>query len=195
MDDNGVVAVVIKALRAAQIPHMLVGSLSSNAYGIPRSTKDADLVIELGSSSLNKIMQYLPDGFELEPQIGFETITSTTRFRMKYTKNRVEPFLIEFFELSNDAHDQLRFSKRIESAFQEIQTYIPVAEDVVIMKLRWAVSGKNREKDADDARNVLSVQKGKLDLAYIRTWCDQHGSRELLEQLIASIAHLPDAPK
>lgn len=44
MDEIGVIVAVVNALHAVNIPHMLVGSLSSNAYGIPRSTKDADVV-------------------------------------------------------------------------------------------------------------------------------------------------------
>jgi hypothetical protein len=191
VDENDIVVAMVNALLTANIPYMLVGSLSSNAYGIPRSTKDADLVVQLGSFPLGKLLEYLPEGFRLEPQIGFETITSTTRFRMQYV-NRPAPFTIELFELSNDPHDQLRFSQRVESTFAGSKTFIPKAEDVVIMKLRWAMAGKSREKDADDARNVLAVQQGKLDLAYIRSWCDRHGTRELLEETLRSI-HLPDA--
>ena len=34
---------LIKAFDAASIPYMIVGSYSSNYYGIPRLTKDVDL--------------------------------------------------------------------------------------------------------------------------------------------------------
>ena len=34
---------------------MVVGSMSSNIYGIPRSTKDADFVIELGNQSISRL--------------------------------------------------------------------------------------------------------------------------------------------
>jgi hypothetical protein len=37
---------VIRVLQTHQIPYMLVGAFSSNAYGYPRATKDADIVIE-----------------------------------------------------------------------------------------------------------------------------------------------------
>ena len=51
MNEVEVVAAFIDALNAAGFPHMLVGSLSSNAYGIERSTKDADFV---GSSEISR---------------------------------------------------------------------------------------------------------------------------------------------
>ena len=41
---------VIEALEACGIPYMLVGSYSSNSYGVPCSTQDADFVIELGEA-------------------------------------------------------------------------------------------------------------------------------------------------
>jgi len=61
------------------------------------------------------------------------------------------------------------------------------------MKLRWAIAGKSREKDADDARNVLSVQQGRLDMPYIRSWCEKHGSLDLLNEILSSVPPLPSA--
>ena len=43
---NAVVAVV-DALEALSVRYMIVGSLASNFHGIPRSTRDADFVVEL----------------------------------------------------------------------------------------------------------------------------------------------------
>ena len=43
---------VVDVLNKSGIPFMLVGGFSSNCHGIPRSTKDADFVVQL-SSPLN----------------------------------------------------------------------------------------------------------------------------------------------
>jgi hypothetical protein len=163
---------------------MLVGSFSSNAYGIERSTKDADFVVQLGNTPLSKLLNRLPSGFRLESQIGFETITSTTRYRVQYDPL---PYMIELFEVSDEGHDQLRFQHRIPTSYAGRKTFLPRPEDVVITKLRWSLGRKSRAKDVDDVRNVLSVQKGKLDLSYIRQWCDQQGTLAILEDLLAEI--------
>lgn len=60
MDIEHVALAVIDALEAERIPHMLVGSFSSNFYGIPRMTQDADLVIELGDRSATCLTRHLP---------------------------------------------------------------------------------------------------------------------------------------
>ena len=45
---------VADALSAAGIPYLLAGSFSSNYYGIPRSTKDADFVCAGDALELTK---------------------------------------------------------------------------------------------------------------------------------------------
>lgn len=65
------------------------------------------------------------------------------------------------------------------------QVFVPAPEDVVVTKLRWSKGGA-RQKDMEDVRNVLAVTRpSMLDLAYIRHWCDQHGTRDLFEKLLA----------
>ncbi|HVT89035.1 MAG TPA: hypothetical protein VHD56_09305 [Tepidisphaeraceae bacterium] len=172
---------VIDALDRLAIPYMVVGSFSSNIYGEPRSTKDADFVLQLGDTPIAKLANEIGADFVLDPQMTFETITATTRYRLRHQQTA---FLIEFFLLSTDPHDQLRFSRRKVGVIGSRNICIPTVEDVMITKLRWSLHGK-RQKDVDDVRNVMEVQFGKLDLSYIRHWCDQHGTRELFEKLLA----------
>jgi hypothetical protein len=175
-----VVTRAIDALDRLQIPYMTVGSFSSNVYGTPRSTKDADFVLALTNHSINALLMAIGKDFQLEPQMSFETITATSRWRIKH---RDTAFVVELFLLSDDPHDRTRFARRVHSNIGGRQAFVPTAEDVVITKLRWSRLGK-RQKDSEDVLNVLRVQQGKLDLDYIRHWCDQHGTRELFEQLL-----------
>jgi len=46
---------VIAGLNDLSIPYMVVGSFSTNFYGIPRSTHDADFVAELGEGDLARL--------------------------------------------------------------------------------------------------------------------------------------------
>ncbi len=39
--------------------------------------------------------------------------------------------------------------------------------------------------DIDDARNVLAVRHGDLDMAYIRRWCADHGTTATLDRLLS----------
>ena len=70
---------VVEALEALAIPYMLVGSFSSNFYGIPRATHDADFVVQLQEGQIRDLMQKLGPAFRLDPQTSFETVTGTNR--------------------------------------------------------------------------------------------------------------------
>ena len=179
MSTEEIVYRVIDALHIAGVPFMLVGSFSSNFYGIARSTQDADLVVQLGEISPARIADYLGEDFQLDPQMSFETITATHRFILTH---RESAFKIELFLLSNDPHDQERFSRRRLEQLSGHQVYIASPEDIVITKLRWSKAG-SRRKDIDDVRGVIHVQQNALDWAYIERWCDSHGTRKLLESV------------
>jgi hypothetical protein len=100
---------VSEALGAAGVPFMLVGGFSSNLHGIPRSTKDADFVVQLSAPLNDAFARTLGPEFEAEPPMAFETNTGTQRqeFRVRGTL-----FKVEVFRLSDDAHDQERFRRR-----------------------------------------------------------------------------------
>jgi hypothetical protein len=166
---------VADTLAGSGIAYLLAGSFSSNYYGIPRSTKDADFVVELRGGVGPDFMARLGVEFEADPQLSFETNTGTYRQLIRHTRS---PFKVELFLLSNDPHDQSRFKRRVEVALFDRRLWLPTAEDVVIMKVRWA-----RSRDRDDVRAVIGVQGDRLDWAYIERWCELHGTRELLEQI------------
>lgn len=166
---------IIEALEAEEIPYFLAGSFASNYYGIPRSTKDADFVLQAKGGVGASFSRRLGDEFIVDPQLSFETVTGTHR---QYVRHAKTEFKIELFMLSNDAHDQTRFSRRKPERLFGRTVWLLTAEDVIVSKLRWA-----RNKDEDDILNVMSVQRGRLDWAYIETWCRLHGTFPLMENL------------
>jgi hypothetical protein len=171
------------ALNALDIPWMLTGSLATNVYGVPRSTADADFVVELGQTALSALMNRLGDAYRLDSQLSFETITATSRFIVTLPSS---VFRIELFLLSDDPHDQSRFSRRVRQDQGGRQVFLPTAEDVIITKLRWSQRGR-RPKDLEDVRSVIEVQQARLDWPYVESWCDRHGTRDLLESIRQSL--------
>lgn len=93
-----------------------------------------------------------------------------------------EGFIVEIFALSDDPHDLQRFERRQQVDWNGRPTWIATAEDAVITKTRWAHNA-NRPKDVADVETLLAVQGDALDWPYIEGWCDQHGSRPLLERI------------
>ena len=163
------------ALTECGIAYMLAGSFSTNFHGIPRSTKDADFVVQLRGGVSDEFLTRLGSDFEADPQLSFETNTGTYR---QLIEHKGSPFKLEMFQLSADPHDQMRFQRRVEVALFARRLWLPTAEDVIIWKLRWA-----RSKDRDDVRAVMGVQQDNLDWPYIEDWCERHGTRALLDEI------------
>jgi hypothetical protein len=62
------------------------------------------------------------------------------------------------------------------------ETWILTVEDVLVTKLNW-LRLANRTKDMLDIRSVIAVQDDAIDWPYVERWCDQHGTRPLLEKI------------
>ncbi len=176
----------IDALDAASVPYMLVGSFSSNYYGRPRMTKDADFVVVIQDAQLAQMAAFLGKEFTIDRQMSFETVTMTTRYIVHHPASE---FKIEVFLLSDDAHDKQRFARRTQVPFEGRTATLPSPEDVIVTKLRWSKGGR-RAKDVEDVAKVLAVRMGKLDLDYIRGWCEIHQTLDLFERLLAEAQKL-----
>lgn len=175
---------VIEALEAEGIPHMVVGALSSSVFGIPRATKDVDIVLQLQTREpLRRLEARLADVVTFDPQVTFETLTGSLRHIL--TAKTKPPFIVELFELGSDPFVVERFSRRRAEWSGQLKRkiFLPTAEDVIVQKLRWG-----RAKDLEDARDVLAVQTpARLDMSYLTRWCDTHQTSGLLRSILAEL--------
>lgn len=176
-DGNEALARLVNLLNEHGVAYMLVGSYSSNAYGIPRATKDADLVVATLDTAFELIGSSLGDDYRTESQLEFELITGTVRRNIRFTPIN---FVLEMFQLSDDPFDQSRFDRRVEvqSSVLGGSVWLPTPEDVIVQKIRWS-----RPQDLLDAENVVSVQMDILDWDYLRRWTDLHGTTKTLDEI------------
>jgi len=175
------------ACEAEGVDHMLTGAFASSVYGIPRSTKDVDVVLSLtGSDPIGKVATRLAPIVQFDNQVQFDTLTWGRRLIGTVREN--EPLKIELFELFDDPFVLEQFSRRrrIFSASIGRETWLPTPEDVIVQKLRWG-----RNKDLDDARDILAVQGPEtLDMSYIESWCVRHQTTLRLQEALAGIPPL-----
>lgn len=174
-----VLRVAIQALNAQEVSYMVVGSLATNFYCTPRSTQDADIVVESSLVAVAQGIAASDDELKLDPQLGFESVTGTKKAVLLHDRNE---FQIELFELSSEEHDQSRFGRRVHQQLNGDDIWIATAEDTVVTKLRWSEHA-GREKDTADVRNVIAVQKDLLDWSYIERWAREHGTLDRLNEL------------
>lgn len=171
---------VVEILNGHQVAYMLVGSLSTNFHSVIRSTKDADFVIQSNLGETARLIARECHVLRLDPQFGFESVTATQKLVLRAQIG--EEFIVELFGISDDPHDQERFRRRMCVDWLGRPTWIASAEDALVTKLRWS-QGIGREKDISDARNLIASKGDALDWPYVESWCDRHGTREVLERL------------
>jgi hypothetical protein len=175
------IVTLLEALEVAGTEYVIVGALATGAWGIPRSTNDADFVVACAAPVLDAILRKLPSKISVEPQARMELFTGTLRWILRLEGT---PFEIEVFLLGSDPHHAAIFVRKRRERIIMIdrEAWIPTAEDLIIQKLRWA-----RRKDLDDAQNILAVQGDAIDAAYLGSWCSRHGTMGRLAEVRAGI--------
>ncbi len=175
---------VIEACEAEGVEHMLTGAFATNLYGIPRATKDVDVVLSMaGSDPVARVALRLDPQVAFDPQVQFDTLTWGKR--LVGTVREGPPVKVELFELFDDSFVTAQFQRRRSLFSNQLRRTIrvPTAEDLIVQKLRWG-----RGKDLDDARDVLAVQGPEaLDMQYIAEWCATHGTSGRLRVILAEI--------
>jgi len=67
---------VLDAADAAGIDFMVVGAIAAGAYGVPRSTKDIDLLVAVhAGQELELLRRHLSAVVVFDPQVMFDTLT------------------------------------------------------------------------------------------------------------------------
>jgi len=180
-------SVVLEACDQEGAEHMLTGAFATSLYGIPRSTKDVDVVLDIKVGDVTgRVATRLARLVEFDRQVRFDTLTWGKR--IVGVVRHGEPFKVELFELFDDPFvlSQFRRKRQLHSRQLGRVVWIPTPEDVIVQKLRWG-----RSKDLDDARDVLAVQGIEvLDMAYIESWCATHHTTDRLRAALAEIPPL-----
>jgi len=180
-------ATVVTTCEALGADYMIAGAFAYGIYGIPRSTKDVDIVLSVADDSvIERVIHHLKNEVEFGEQVQFDTLTWGKRHVGRMVG---QPQLqVELFELFDDPFVLEQFARKIKfrSPQLEMEIWAPTAEDVLVQKLRWA-----RAKDLDDARDVLAIQGTEnLDMDYVRHWCREHGTIDRLEETLARVPEI-----
>jgi hypothetical protein len=93
---------VIKACKMESMDHMLTGAFAFNFYGVPRATKDVDIVVDVsGSTSILNLIKRLEPEIQFSGQVQFDTLTWGRRHIGAPAADTT--LQIELFELFDDA--------------------------------------------------------------------------------------------
>jgi hypothetical protein len=176
-----VLKLVAANLDQLSIPYMIGGSFASSAHGVPRSTLDADLVVDLRPDHVNKFEEIFRNFFYVDAGQISQAIKTKQSFNLIHLESF---FKADLFVLGETLFAQEAFSRRQYQPFDEVgETLLCVAtpEDTVLAKLDWyRLGGGVSETQLRDVLGILKAQAGRLDLAYLQKWAEDLSLSELL---------------
>lgn len=163
------------------IPYMLTGSVAASYHGRPRTTQDADVVIDPSADQLDTLVRDLTSaGFYVDADGARRALSRRSQFNAIETRHAAKidliirkerPFSLEEFERR----------QRVDLAFAP-DVAIVSAEDAILSKLEWARRSGESERQLRDAAGILELNPG-LDREYISRWALSLGVDDLWRRL------------
>jgi len=173
-----VLKIVTGRLDAEGIPYMVTGSMAVNYYGVPRMTRDIDVVVELSVADLDRVCALFRDDFYLEREAARESIERRTAFNIIHASLVVK---VDFVVKKDTEYRQIEFGRRRRVSLEGHLFLIVAPEDLIISKLEWA-QDTHSEVQLADVRNLLrSVQE--IDRLYVEQWTTRLGLGALYREV------------
>jgi hypothetical protein len=178
-----VVDVLAEAFDHLQLRYAVGGAIANNYWGIVRTTQDVDCLISLPSLKYQLFADELQAiGCTLLDKDNKPLELSVLRLReqvleRKLIECRYQSIRVELFVPAVPLQDEiLRRAVPIQLGNRKI--FVTTAEDLILIKLAF-----HRVKDLLDVRGILWVQRGQLDLDYLRQWSARMHEPQVQDEL------------
>ena len=178
---------LLEALDQAGIHYMIGGSVASGIHGVFRTTADVDLVADIRLSQVATVVRQLGREFYADADMISGALRAGRSFNVIHFASTSK---FDIFPLSRDAYDQSQFERRqIEvvdlGGVEKLRVPVATAEDTLLMKLVWYRSGGEvSERQWNDVRGIVAVQRQRLDRAYLAQWAAYLKVADLLEHAL-----------
>lgn len=157
---------------------MLVGSHASSLYGEARSTHDIDLVIDLPKSKVPLLVA------RFDPDRYYVSAAAFLEGRMANIIDTLSGDKVDCFLLSQSPIDRRAFARRKIRHVMGIAVTTASAEDTILSKLRWNQMIGGSQRQLQDAREILRIQRSKIDFDYLSETAKEMGLFKELRELI-----------
>jgi hypothetical protein len=156
-----------------EIAYEVGGSVASSAHGIPRTTLDVDLVVDLKPNDIESFTAELQHSFYADPD---QIREAFARGRAANVIHLGSIWKFDLFPLRNDEYSRTEFSRRAirriaTGGGESVECSLASVEDTILRKLEWYRAGaETSERQWNDLRGVRRAAVGRLDLDYLRRW-------------------------
>ncbi len=167
-EELSVLKIVTTRLNEARIPYMLTGSLATNYYSIPRMTRDIDIVIEIDTEGVIKLVELFKADFYIDEDMINDVLKYKGMFNIIHNNSVIK---VDFIIKKDTEYRKTEFKRRREIEIDGTSMWIASPEDMVISKLYWAKDSYS-DLQLRDVKNLMSSVTG-IDRKYIKDWVQQ----------------------
>jgi hypothetical protein len=183
-DKSDVVMQVVNVLDSLGIFYLIGGSFASSLYGLMRTTNDADLVAVIKPEQVRPLFKALESDFYVDERSMKRAVETGRHFNVIHSETQ---FKVDVFTPSAEGFLRSQLDRREQHQFGDSQrkAYFASPEDTVLAKLDWYRRGNEvSDRQWRDITEVLKVQRGRLDVDYLRHWARQLDVSDLLEEAL-----------
>ena len=178
---------VLKAFDQLGVKHYVGGSVASSAFGLPRTTLDADLIAVLNVRHVDSLVSALSSEFYVSGPMVRGAIENESSFHVVHLATM---FKIDVFVAKSRPFDQSALSRIRRDSLgdpeDELEVWLPSPEDVVLSKLEWYRLGDEAsQRQWTDVLGVLKVQRDKLDKQYLQYWARELAISDLIDRALS----------
>jgi hypothetical protein len=172
---------VVRALDRHGIAYMVTGSIAASYHGRPRSTHDADVVIDPTPEQLDRFVRDIAaDDFYVDAAGARSALVERREFNTieMHAACKIDLIILKDRPFSREEFDR---RQRVDLDFER-GVAIVTPEDAILSKLEWARRSGDSERQLRDAAGVLELNPG-IDRPYIERWAVVLGVKDLWETL------------
>lgn len=161
-DISEAVVPIAVALEQRSVPYAFGGAVAYAFHAQPRATTDIDINIFVPETESAGVLRALSSiGVVVDIERDEARIRRDGQIRLRWEPFPVDLFFANFVFLV-EAGERIQFVP-----YQGREIPILSAEDLAVCKIAF-----NRDKDWLDLREMLQIQRERLDLVHIRRWLD-----------------------
>jgi hypothetical protein len=184
---------VVVALDEMGVAYEIGGSVASSACGVPRTTLDVDVVAALGRNHVKEFVGRLQSLYYVDENAAFDAVERQSSFNLIHLGTMLK---VDVFVLKSRVYDQKAFQRKRKDRLnldpEGASFYFASPEDVVLNKLEWYRLGRElSERQWTDVLGVLKVQRGAVDIPYMRHWGGILGITDLLDRALLESGYTP----
>jgi hypothetical protein len=154
------IAALVDAFEPSGIDYALGGAIAFSAWAEPRATRDVDLNLWLP-------LERLDEGVEVLEGVGVSidrVRAHTDAAERGMFVGRLGEYRVDVFVPSVPFYDEA-LRRRVRTRVANRDTWVLSAETLAVFKMLFF-----RPKDLTDVGRLVEIQRGRLDLAFVRRW-------------------------